>query len=101
MLAVDVIMRAICNVQQLFSILVKLTTLVDLQFRAHVEVVFRAVENRIRLVVVRVNWTLLEFLIAAFAIGIIRIVIIVGIVGGDQTSAVLAGGVAILIATGT
>jgi hypothetical protein len=100
MLAVDMIAGSIGDVAQLFSVLVDFAALVDLQLYAHVEIVLRTVEDRFGLVVVRVDRTLLELLIAAFAIRVVRIVIVIGIVIGDQAAAIFAGCVSVLIATG-
>jgi hypothetical protein len=102
MLAVDaVLLGMVCNIKELFGVLIQLAALVDLQLHAHIEIVFGAIEYGIRLVGIWVNRTLPQLLKAACAVGAVRVIIVVIVIGGNQRSAFIAGGVAVLITSGT
>ena len=86
----------IADVENCARVVIVLTATVDFKFNAHKQIAL-AVENRRRLVAVIFDRRIVAVVVARTAIGIVRVLFIVGIVKIYDSSAVLAGGVVVVI----
>ena len=94
---VDVLRKPVADVQKRIRIVTALAALVDLKF--HAEIALRvAVKYRVRLVAVFVNGTVLAFLVAAVAVGVIIVIVIVGTIPMNDSTAAFTGRVVIVVA---
>lgn len=87
----------VCNIKQLFSIAVYLTSTVKLKLYAHVQIRI-SVKDRVRLVAVAVDMASASALIAAAAVGVVIVIKVAGIIIVYKTAAVIADCVMIFTA---
>ena len=87
----------VADTQKRISVVAVLAALVDFKF--HAEIALRVtIKDGVGLVIVLVNRTVLAFLIAPIAIGVIVFIIVVGVVPVNDSAAALAGRVIIVVA---
>ena len=94
---VDVLRNPVADTQKRISVVAVLAALVDFKF--HAKIALRVtIKDGVGLVIVLVNRTVLAFLIAPIAIGVIVFIIVVGVVPVNDSAAALAGRVIIVVA---
>ena len=86
----------VADTQKRISVVAVLTALVDFKFHAEIALAV-AIKYRGGFVIVLVNITVLTFLIAPVAIGVIVFIIVVGVVPVNDSAAALAGRVIIVV----
>ena len=87
----------VADTQKRISVVAVLAALVDFKFHAEIALAV-AIKYRGGFVIVLVNITVLTFLIAPIAIGVIVVIIVVSVVPMNDSTAALAGRVVIVVA---
>lgn len=94
---VNMLRNPVADTQKRISVVAVLAVLVDFKFHAEIELAV-AIKYGFGLVIVFMNGTVLAFLVATVAIGVIIVIIVIGVVAVNNASAAFAGRVVIVIA---
>jgi len=92
-----VLCNPVADTQKRISVATVFAALIDFKF--HAEIALRVtIKYGFGLVIVFVNGTVLTFLVAPIAVGVIVLIVVIGVVAVDNTPTALACGVIVIIA---